>query len=84
MTYAEEKKILDTIYWHFMYNYRIEWNEDGTELVITGKHNDIYISISAGGYLSVVVDQPFSKKSYYVFDTTTPKALEFISEELER
>lgn len=64
--------------------FAMEWNNEKNELVIIGNSVDVYISVSAGDYLSVVVDRPFSKKLYYVFDTTTPKALEFILEELEK
>lgn len=82
MTYNEEQKLLTSIYNHFE-NCSF-WNEEHTEFTIVGTHTDILISISAAGWISVVIEK-FNGNDYYAFPSENiEEALQFIFEESER
>lgn len=85
MKLEKEIAILDFIEDYFTSLFPIERNNEENELVIIGNTADIYISVSAGGYLSVMIDQPFMENEYYVFSIpVTMETLNFIYDELEK
>ena len=86
MKLEKEIAILDFIedYFSSFSKFFIERNNEN-ELIIAGNTADIYISISAGGYLSVMIDQPFMENDYYAFSIpVTRETLNFIYDELEK